>query len=200
MQAMHRRCVLGLLGVLLCLQSPAEAMTPARSMAALVLAQTPGAAPSLPARAVPAVLESTRAKVLAALARGDVAGAIAAYEVHVGRRAPEWLRALQTAYSAKSQEVGRCQEVARLIHTAYSKLGQTPEFIAIRADERRQYMSFDMPDGTVRSITKNGYHAVVKVGDIIYDAFTGPLGMKSADYLTRLKAPNGITPSVVSSP
>jgi hypothetical protein len=73
-------------------------------------------------------MESTRAKVLAALARGDVVGAISAYEVHVGQRAPEWLRALQTAYSAKSQEVGRCQEVARVLHTAYSNLGKTVEF------------------------------------------------------------------------
>ncbi len=68
-------------------------------------------------------MESTRARILAALARGDIAGAISAYEVHTDQRAPEWLRALQTAYSADSQQVGKCQEVARLIHKAYSKLG-----------------------------------------------------------------------------
>lgn len=120
--------------------------------------------PEAATRSVPSIMESTRAKVLAALARGDVVGAISAYEVHVGQRAPEWLRALQTAYSAKSQEVGRCQEVARILHTAYSNLGKTVEFIAIRANNMRQYMAFDSPDGRGLPVTKNGYHAAVKVG------------------------------------
>ncbi|WP_224369093.1 papain fold toxin domain-containing protein [Hyalangium versicolor] len=145
-------------------------------------------------------MESTRAKMLAALAQGNVAGAIRAYEVHVGQRAPEWLRALQNAFSAKSQEVGRCQEVARIIHTAYLKLDRAPEFIAIRANNMRQYMSFDATDGRGMPVTKNGYHAAVKVGDLIYDAFTGPAGMQLRDYFNRLNAPDGVAWKVVSSP
>jgi hypothetical protein len=145
-------------------------------------------------------MESTRAKVLAALARGDVPAAISAYEVHAGSRAPEWLRALQTAFSAKSQEVGKCQEVARILHEAYSKLGKTPEFVAIHANNSRPYLAFDMPAGKVSSLTKNGYHAVVRVGDLIYDAFTGPLGMKQTEYFSRLHAPEGFTWKVVTSP
>ncbi|MDY7230215.1 hypothetical protein [Hyalangium rubrum] len=78
------------LGLLLCLLSLSGVAAPPTT--------------SLPARVVPGIMESTRAKVLAALARGDIVGAIAAYEAHVGRRAPEWLRALQTAYSTKNQD------------------------------------------------------------------------------------------------
>jgi hypothetical protein len=145
-------------------------------------------------------MESTRAKVLAALARGDVPGAIAAYEVHVGQRAPEWLRALQTAYSAKSQEVGRCQDVARIIHEAYSKLGRAPEFIAIRANANHDFITFDSPGGKVQTLTRTGYHVVVRAGDIIHDAYTGPAGMKMSDYLARLNAIDGISWKIVSSP
>ncbi len=145
-------------------------------------------------------MESTRAKVLAALARGDVAGAITAYQVHVGQRAPEWLRALQTAYSTKSQEVGRCQEVARILHTAYSNLGQSPQFIAFKARANADYITFDAPSGRIQTLTHTGYHAAIQTGEIIRDAFTGPTGMKLADYLARLHAIEGVTWEIVKHP
>lgn len=149
---------------------------------------------------VPSIMESTRAKVLAALARGDVAGAIAAYEVHVGSKAPEWLRALQTAFSAKSQEVGKCQEVARILHEAYSRLGRAPEFITFRANASHDYITFDSPGGKALTLTRSGYHAAVRAGDLIYDAYTGPVGMKLSDYLARLNAIEGVTWKIASSP
>jgi hypothetical protein len=145
-------------------------------------------------------MESTRAKVLAALARGDIASAVTAYEVHVGRRAPEWLRALQTVYSAKSQEVGRCQEVARIIHTAYSQLGKAPEFIVLKTSKQASYMTFDMPGGRAVSITRNSYHVLVRLGDFVHDAFTGPSGMKFEEYLSRLHALERITWEVTTHP
>jgi hypothetical protein len=196
------RClkVLGFLGLILCLLPASAAAAAVRPSIIPLLAQAPRMASKAAARSVPSITESTRAHILAALARGDVAGAITAYEAHVGQRAPEWLRALQTAFSAKSQEVGRCQEVARILHTAFSNLGKTVEFIAIRANNMRQYMTFDAPDGRGLPVTKNGYHAAVKVGDMIYDAFTGPLGLKVQDYLARLNAPEGVAWQVVSSP
>ncbi|MDC0707913.1 hypothetical protein POL68_05470 [Stigmatella sp. ncwal1] len=197
---MIRRGAIGIIGILICVQLSAEAATPIGVGDVLPLAHIPESIPSLPMHSVPAIMESTRAVVLAALARGDIVGAIAAYEIHVGRRAPEWLRSLQTAYSTQSQQIGKCQEVARVIHTAYSKLGKAPEFIAVRANQNRQYMSFDMPDGKALPVTKNGYHAAVKIGDIVYDAFTGSSGMRWSDYLARLNAPNGIHATVVSKP
>ena len=189
-----------LLGLLLCFFSSSGVATPVSLEVTSLLTQVPRNAPGTVVQVVPSIMESTRAKVLAALARGDVPGAIAAYEVHVGSKAPEWLRALQTAYSVKSQEVGKCQEVARVLHEAYSKLGKVPEFIAIQANNARQYLAFDMPNGKVSYLTKNGYHAAVRVGDLIYDAFTGPLGMKQTEYFTRLKAPEGFAWKVVTSP
>lgn len=147
-----------------------------------------------------AMMESTRAKILAALARGDVAGAITAYQVHVGQRAPEWLRALQTAYSAKSQEVGRCQEVARILHTAYSNLGQSPQFIAFRARANADYITFDAPSGKIQTLTHTGYHAAIQTGEVIRDAFTGPVGLKLTDYLARLHAIEGVTWQIVKNP
>jgi hypothetical protein len=59
-------------------------------------------------------------------------------------------------------------------------------------------MSLDLPDGTSPGITKNGYHVVVKLGDRIYDAFTGPAGMKAADYMANLHARHGYTEKVLT--
>jgi hypothetical protein len=192
---------LWLVALLLCLSSSSGAAAPLlRLEATSLLAQVPREAPKVLTRAVPSILESTRARLLAALARGDVAGAIAAYENHAGRRAPEWLRALHTAYSAKSQEVGRCQEVARIIHTAYSKLDKEPQFIAFRANANYDYITFDSPSGKIQTITHTGYHVAVRIGDTIHDAFTGPVGMRLADYLARLNAAQGITHQLTSTP
>ncbi len=99
----------------------------------MLLAQASGPVLSAATRIVPAILESTRARLVAALARGDVSAAIVAYEADTGRQAPTWLTNLQTAYSTASQVVGKCQEVARTLYTAYDRLGQKPEYIAFRA-------------------------------------------------------------------
>jgi plasmid stabilization system protein ParE len=139
-------------------------------------------------------------KVLAYLARGDIAGAIAMYQVHTGRAAPAWLMDLQVAYTVANQAAGRCQQVARLIHTAYSKLGQTPQYIAFRTDETKPYMVFELANAKDASVSRTGYHVAVRVGDVIHDAYTGPLGMKLSDYLSRLHAQNGITWEMVSTP
>jgi hypothetical protein len=118
----------------------------------------------------------------------------------MGQRAPEWLRALQTVYSTKSQEVGRCQEVARILHTAYSNLGQSPRFIAFRAKANADYISFDAPSGRIQTLTHTGYHADIQTGEFIRDGFTGPMGMKLPDYLARLHAIEGVTWEIVTLP
>ncbi len=189
-----------LLGLLLCLFSSSGAAAPVRLGVTSLLTQVPRNVPGTVAHAVPSIMESTRAKVLAALARGDVPGAVAAYEAHAGSKAPEWLRALQTAFSAKSQEVGKCQEVARIVHEAYSKLGRAAEFIAFRANANQDYITFDSPGGKIQTLTRSGYHAAVRSGGLIYDAYTGPMGMKLSDYLARLNAIDGITWTIVSAP
>lgn len=160
-------------------------------------------APVLPvaSRTVSGITDTTRAHIFAALARGDIAAAIAAYEIHAGRTAPEWLLKLQTVYSAAGQKIGQCQEVARTIHAAFIQLNRQPEFIAIRTrGVSNDYMTFDVGGGKALSVTRNGYHAAVQAGERVYDAFTGPAGMKVADYLARLHAPEGVTWKVVSQP
>ncbi len=161
------------------------------------------ASPALAARLVQASVlsaDSIRVKVLAYLVRGDIAGAITMYEAHTGQSAPVWLMDLQVAYGVTNQAAGRCQQVARIIHTAFSKLGQTPQYVAIRALGKKDYITFDMMDGKSPGITYNGYHVIIKVEDMVYDAYTGPLGMKLTEYLSRLHAEMGVTWKVVSSP
>ncbi|QRN98512.1 hypothetical protein JRI60_05525 [Archangium violaceum] len=166
----------------------------------VLLAQASSPVMSTAARAVPTIMESTRARLVAALARGDVSAAIVAYEADTGRQAPTWLTNLQTAYSAASQVVGKCQEVARTIYMAYDRLDQKPEYIAFRARNGIDYMTFDLVNGKNTSVTRTGYHVAVKVGDLIRDAYTGPLGMKLSDYLARLHAIAGVDWQIVKSP
>lgn len=168
---------------------------------ALFLLVTPaGAGPVPPTQATTlAITESTRAKLLAYLARGDIAGAIAMYEVHTGQQAPAWLRNLQVAYSAASQIPGKCQDVASTIHQAFTQLGQRPEYLAFRT-ERPIYMVFEMTEGKQASVSRSGYHVAVRIGDMIHDAYTGPLGMKIEDYVSRLQARALISWEAVTAP
>lgn len=81
-----------------------------------LLAMPAGAGPlSSVQEVIFAITESTRARLVVCLARGDIAGAVAMYQVHTGRQAPDWLKNLQVAYSAASQAPGKCQEVARIV-------------------------------------------------------------------------------------
>jgi hypothetical protein len=79
-------------------------------------------------------------------------------------------------------------------------LGQTPQYVAFTTDEKKPFMVFELANGKNASVSHNGYHVAVRLGDLIYDAYTGPLGMKLSDYLFRLHAQNGIAWEVVSSP
>jgi hypothetical protein len=72
--------------------------------------------------------------------------------------------------------------------------------VAIKALGRKDYIAFDMTSGKSPGITYNGYHAIVKVEDMVYDAYTGPVGMKLTEYLSRLHAEMGVDWKVVSSP
>lgn len=166
----------------------------------VLVAQASGPVLAEIAHAVPAIAESTRIRLLAALARGDISAAIVAYEADTGRQAPAWLTNLQSAYNVSSQAVGKCQDVARTLYTAYDRLGQKPEYIALRTREKVAYLVFDLPNGKSPSITHTGYHVAVKIGDTVHDAYTGPLGLKLAEYLSRLHAAKGFDWQIVETP
>ena len=154
-----------------------------------------------PVQASVMAASSIQVKVFAYLARGDIAGAIVLYESETGHPAPAWLTELQAAYGIANQAVGRCQQVARSIHAAFSQLGQTPQYIAFKtSDQRVPFMVFDLANGKGAPVSRNNYHVAVKLGDLIYDAYTGPLGLKLADYTARLHAREPITWEIVTTP
>ncbi len=115
-------------------------------------------------------------------------------------RVPAWLRSYAAAFDAAKRSVGQCQEVAKAIHGALSRLGERPEYLSVRSEWG--YISFRMPDGTEQTITRTGYHVAVQVGDRVFDAYTGPVGMKLSDYLSRLSvvSNHSISTSVVNKP
>lgn len=184
---MTRSLVLGLLFLVGMVSAPVSASTPSSVISLTQAGLLSGA-------------DSIRLKVWACLARGDIAGALALYEAQTGHAPPAWLLELQVAYSAASQAVGKCQQVARSIHTAFTQLGQAPEYIAFKANDKMSYIAFELTSGNPPTITRNGYHVAVRVGDMIYDAYTGPLGMKLPDYLSRLHSPQGVAWQMVTTP
>jgi hypothetical protein len=105
---------------------------------------------------------------------------------------PKWFDAFRQAFDTGMREAGKCREVAQAVAQFFRNIGGKPVFIEIRAAQYN-YMSLDLPDGTSPGITKNGYHVVVKLGDRIYDAFTGPSGMKAAEYMAHIQARFGFT-------
>lgn len=61
-------------------------------------------------------------------------------------------------------------------------------------------MTFDLLNGKNAPMTRTGYHVALKVGDVIRDAYTGPLGLKLSDYLSRLHAVAGVDWQIVEKP
>jgi len=72
---------------------------------------------------VPSVLpDSIRLKILARLAQGDIAGAIALWQAHTGRTdIPKILMDLQLAFQVTNRRMGSCEDVARSIHSGFSQ-------------------------------------------------------------------------------
>jgi hypothetical protein len=122
------------------------------------------------------------------------------YEAETGQAPPAWLLDLQGAYAVTNQIAGRCQQVARVIHTAFTKLGHVPRYIAFKTKGDEEFMVFELVNGRSAPVTRNGYHAAVRLGDLIYDAYTGSVGMKLTDYLSRLHARQGVTWEQVVTP
>ena len=151
------------------------------------------------------ITDSARAKVLAHLARGELAEAIHAYEVATGLQAPLWLTGFKAAFDASKQVPGSCQGVARSIHAAFMQLGGKPEYVRLttlvdETGKRAGYMVFKMTDGRDLRVTERGFHVVVRMKDRIYDAFTGAGGLSWQEYMSRLGARTPIMDEVVSAP
>ena len=70
-----------------------------------------------------------KTRMLAAIAQGDLAGAIALWELEMGRRAPQWLTEFQAAFNVANQRAGPCAEVAKSVFEGFKRLGEKPAYV-----------------------------------------------------------------------
>jgi hypothetical protein len=147
-------------------------------------------------RVVVAAPDSARAHFVARMADGDLAGALQAWEAAAGVEAPQAAAAMSAAFSVANQRAGPCIRVAQTLWEGFKSLGFKPEFIRFTpaATSTLNILGWEVRPGVATStiqISNNGVHFAVRVGDRIYDAFTGPRGMVLSKYLERLTAHGG---------
>lgn len=195
-----------LMGLLICSSAAASGLAnPSLPANQLCIAQ----AVSLPLRInelATHVTESTRAKMLAALARGDIPAAIVAWQANTGRQnIPQWLGNLQAAFQVANQRAGPCKQVAQSIFEGFKQLGKDPNYLHFRTSgthKTANLIGFEVRAGEPRSlvqVSNNSTHYAVQVGNRVYDAFTGPAGLEVSEYLKRLLSPGTITYEAVST-
>jgi hypothetical protein len=150
------------------------------------------------------ITDSARAKVLAHLARGELAQAIHAYEVATGLKAPLWLTGFKAAFDASKQVPGACQGVARSIHAVFTRLGGKPEYVELttRVSNKKVdvHIVFRLANGRDARVADAGLHVLVRMNGRAYDAYTGASGVPWAEYMSRLGAQVPIIEKVVESP
>lgn len=155
-------------------------------------------------RAVLQMPDTLRTRMMAALARGDLAGAISLWELETGQSAPTWLQAFQNAFSSANQKAGPCIQVAKSVFEGFKQLGNNPSYVRFTAAGSRwgdEFIAFELRAGEPRSsiqISINAVHYAVRVGDRIYNAMTGPTGLLVTDYMNRLHSPGSLSSQIVS--
>jgi hypothetical protein len=143
-----------------------------------------------------ALPDSIRLKLLAAIARGDIAGAIALWQAETGTNTvPRTLQAFQAAFNAANRIAGPCAQVAKDIYEGFKFLGGQPEYVRI-SSTGGTYLSWQ----SRILMSDNNMHSVVRYGGKLYDAFTGPAGMVESEYLEQLHYAGDIILKTVSSP
>ncbi len=134
--------------------------------------------------------------MLAALARGDIAGAISLWQLHTNRNiVPAALQAMQSAYNVVNRKMGPCIQVARDISSGFKAFGGSPRYVQFMPPGRTPFLGWELRAGEPRStiqISDTGRHYAVMMNDRVYDAFTGPEGMALSEYLKRLVAHEGV--------
>lgn len=135
--------------------------------------------------------DSIRVRMLILIAQGNIDGAVEYYLLATGATtAPRWLSAMQRAFDVLNQRAGPCQQVAYDVFEGFKRLGQSPVYVRfVNVDPRELRIGFDVVTGdAIRSkqVSQLGFHIAVKVGERVYDAFTGAAGLKMQEYLARL--------------
>jgi hypothetical protein len=148
--------------------------------------------------------DSLRVRLMALLARGDLAGAISLWELETGKDAPQWLLAFQAAFSTANQRAGPCIQVARDVFEGFKRFGAKPayiEFVTKGTNRFDKVIAFELHEGEPSStiqISENALHYAVQVENRLYDAMTGPAGLTVAEYMKRLQTPGSLSMKAVS--
>jgi Papain fold toxin 2 len=95
------------------------------------------------------------------------------------------------AQAARGFDRLQCQECAEAVRAALLAAGHTGQLIEIRARGKRDYMVCISFEEGRRSITQNGRHLGVRVGDLVFDNLH-PLGLLYEAWLRDFDAPAGI--------
>ena len=128
--------------------------------------------------------DTLKTQIFAALAKGDVEAAVAAYMANKGlTEAPRWLQAFQAAFNVANREMGRCSQVARDIHAALTHFGGSPEYVRA-SSAKGPYLSWYGK----QIMSDNNTHFAVRFNGRIYDAFTGGSGMLEQEYIAAIEA------------
>ena len=107
------------------------------------------------------------------------------------RQAQSLQRTIQSLIEKYPPNSFMCDTLAKKIAEAFRAAGANPQVIKIV--DRCGAQIFKDNNGI--EFAKTGFHNVVRVGDIIYDAFTGPTGMHIVDYMAKLES-FGIIPLI----
>jgi len=95
------------------------------------------------------------------------------------------------ASAAKGFAVLQCQECVRSIRSALTAAGQRGQVIEIRGRGGRDFLICISYDGGQATITQNGRHFGVRLGDVVFDNLH-PNGMPFDDWLKDFDALGGI--------
>jgi len=126
--------------------------------------------------------DSARMKFMTCLSQADLDCAVTAYiAAHEVDEAPAWLRMFLNAFSTANRVAGQCESVARAIYDGFTKIGQRAQLInIISSNDQVKNLSWQ---GRIM-VSNNNFHQAVRIGDTIYDAFTGPRGMLAVKYFS----------------
>jgi RHS repeat-associated protein len=138
--------------------------------------------------------QTVPARVLALIAQGNLAEAAAIAEVAglgIAPRIQQTISALNTLTQRYSRTSLQCDKLAQETSALFKSLNANPQIINITDKAGAQFFI----DNEGVTFAKTGFHQAVRVGNMVYDALTGPAGMEYAQYINKLES-YGIYPVV----
>jgi hypothetical protein len=134
------------------------------------------------------LIDSLKAKVLAYIAQGNIAEATALASsggLKIASKLSQLPNTITSIVNRYPLASDKCGQAAKNIYNAFQKVGANPQFWRI---------------GNIKSVSPrimigekySAYeHFVVRVGDKVYDAYTGAQGMAVSAYQSMLNTANG---------